>query len=147
MGKQESLTITSEKGRLSDEEIEAMVKEAEDFAEEDAKEKAKVQARNDLEAYLYNLKNSINDALERKFSEDDKSTLSSTVNDALDWLEDHPVAEKKDYDEKQKEIEQIANPIMKRAYETANAASELNDDDFMGEDLDGVNDGPSVEEV
>merc|ERR1711862_439018 len=146
MGKQESLTITSEKGRLSDEEIEAMVKEAEDFAEEDAKEKAKVQARNDLEAYLYNLKNSINEALEGKLSEDDKSTLSSAVNDGLDWLEDHPAAEKEDYDEKQKEIEQIADPILKRAYESANAAPGGNDDDFMGEDLDGVNEGPSVEE-
>merc|ERR1712224_772531 len=89
-GKQESLTITSEKGRLSDEEIERMVQEAEDFAEQDANEKAKVQARNDLEAYLYNLKNSIHDALEGKLSEDDKSTLSSAVNDGLDWLEDHP---------------------------------------------------------
>jgi len=148
-GKQETLTITSEKGRLSDEEIETMVKEAEEYAEEDNKEKAKIQAKNDFEAYLYNLKNSINDALEGKLSEDDKSSLTTAVNDGLDWLEDHPAAEKEEYDEKQKEVEQIANPIIKKAYESANDAAGAggDDDDFMGEDLDGVNDdGPSVEE-
>eukprot|EP00934_Nitzschia_sp_Nitz4_P000740 Nitzschia sp. Nitz4//scaffold54_size114964//210//2608//NITZ4_003831-RA/size114964-snap-gene-0.211-mRNA-1//-1//CDS//3329554291//740//frame0 len=145
-GKLESLTITSEKGRLSDEEIERMVHEAEEFADQDAKERAKVQARNDLEAYLYNLKNSINDALQDKLSEDDKTQLSKAVEDGLVWLEDHPAAEQSDYESKQKEVEQIANPIMKRAYEGTSARPE-GDDDFMGEDLDGVNDGPSVEEM
>lgn len=146
-GKQESLTITSEKGRLSEEEIEQMVKEAEEFAEQDANERGKVQARNDLEAYLYNLKNSVNDALEGKLNEDDRSTLSKTIDDGLVWLEDNPSAEKEEYDEKQKEVEQIANPILKRAYESGAASSSNMDDDFLGEDLDGVNDGPSVEEV
>lgn len=147
-GKQESLTITSEKGRLSEEEIERMVKEAEEFAEQDAKEKAKVQARNDLEAYLYNLKNSINDTLQGKLSADDRSTLSKAVDDGLVWLEDHPAAEKEECDAKQKEVEGIANPILKRAYESsAQGTSNTNDDDFLGDDLDGVHGGPSVEEV
>merc|ERR1712070_478039 len=146
-GKEESLTITSEKGRLSDDEIEAMVREAEEFAEEDSKEKAKIQARNELEAYLYNLKNSINDTLEDKLTEDEKSQLNTAVNDGLDWLEDHPAAEKDEYDEKQKEVEQIANPILKRAYESSAASSGAGDDDFMGEDLDGVNDEPTFEEM
>lgn len=146
-GKSETLTITSEKGRLSEDEIERMVQEAEEFAEQDELEKAKVQARNELEAYLYNLKNSISDALDGKLSEDDKSTLSSTVEDALVWLEDHPAAEKDEYDEKQKEVEAVANPIIKKAYESAAGTPPNADDDFMGEDLDGVDDGPSVEEV
>ena len=152
-GKEEKLTITSEKGRLSDDDIEAMVREAEEYADEDAKEKAKIQARNELEAYLYNLKNSINDTLEGKLSEDEKTTLSSAVNDGLDWLEDHPAAEKDEYDDKQKEVEQIANPILKKAYESsakANAAAAdggNDDDDWMGEDLDGANNGPTVEEM
>lgn len=146
-GKQESLTITSEKGRLSEEEIERMVKEAEDFAEEDAKEKAKIQSRNDLEAYLYNLKNSINDTLEGKLSEDDKSTLSTAIDDGLDWLESNPVAEKDSYDAKQKEVEGVANPILKKAYESAAGSVAQGDDDFLGDDVDGVNDGPTVEEM
>ncbi|GAX14233.1 heat shock 70kDa protein 5 [Fistulifera solaris] len=147
-GKSETLTITSEKGRLSEEEIERMVKEAEEFAEQDEAERAKVQARNELEAYLYNLKNSINDSLSGKLNEDDRETLSKTVEAALVWLEDHPAAEKDDYDSKQKEVEAIVNPIIKKAYESAGTASGSHaDDDFMGEDLDGVDDGPSVEEV
>jgi molecular chaperone DnaK (HSP70) len=146
-GKSETLTITSEKGRLSEEEIERMVAEAEEFAEQDAAEKAKVQARNELEAYLYNLKNSITDTLQGKLSDDDKSTLTTTVEGALVWLEDNPAAEKDDYDEKQKEVERVANPILKKAYESAGAAGGEGDDDFLGEDLDGVDDGPSVEEV
>jgi len=145
-GKAETLTITSEKGRLSDEEIEAMVREAEEYAEEDAKEKAKIQARNELEAYLYNLKNSINDGLEDKLPEDDKEKLNTAINDGLDWLEDHPAAEKEECDDKQKEVEQIANPILKRAYESS-AGGNAPDDDFLGEDLDGVDDGPTVEEM
>lgn len=145
-GKEETLTITSEKGRLSEEEIERMVQEAEEFAEQDANEKEKVQARNDLEAYLYNLKNSINDTLEGKLPEDDRSALTEAIDDGLVWLEDNPAAEKEEYDEKQKEVEQLANPILKRAYESGAAASASNmDDDFMGEDLDGT--GPTVEEV
>lgn len=146
-GKQEYLSITSEKGRLSDEEIERMVQEAEEFAEQDANEKAKVQARNDLEAYLYNLKNSINDTLEGKLSDDEKSSLTTAIDDALVWMEDNPAADKEMYDEKQKEVEQIANPILKRAYESASAGNSNMDDDFLGEDLDGVDGGPTVEEM
>lgn len=145
-GKSQTLTITSEKGRLSDAEIERMVREAEEFADQDEVEKAKVQARNELEAYLYNLKNSITDTLVDKLKEDDKTMLSKTVDDALVWLEDHPAAEKDEYNEKQKEVEKIANPILKQAYESGNQAGGA-DDDFMGADLDGVDDGPSVEEV
>jgi heat shock protein 1/8 len=147
-GKSETLTITSEKGRLSEEDIERMVREAEEFADQDEAERAKVQSRNELEAYLYNLKNSVNDALEGKLSDADKESLSKSVEDALVWLEDHPAAEKDEYDAKQKEVEHVANPIIKKAYESAGAADGApQDDDFMGEDLDGVDDGPSVEEV
>lgn len=147
-GLKESLTITSEKGRLSEAEIERMVKEAEEFAEQDAAEKAKIQAKNELEAYLYNLKNSITDTLKEKIPEADQTRLMETIQEALVWLEDHPAAEKEEYDEKQKEVEHLANPILKRAYESSAAgAGGAPDDDFVGEDVDGVDDGPSVEEV
>lgn len=146
-GKSQSMTITSEKGRLSEEEIERMVAEAEQFAEQDAAEKAKIEAKNQLEAYLYNLKMSISDQLQGKLTDDDKDMLTKSVEDGLIWLEDHPVAEKDEYDAKQKEVEAIANPILKRAYESVNNQPSGNDD-FMGEDVDGVDDeGPSVEEV
>lgn len=150
-GKEERITITSEKGRLSDAEIERMVKEAEEYAESDADEKAKVEARNSLEGYLYNLKNSIADEsqLKDKVSGEDRTALTEAVEEALTWMEDNPAAEKDEYDEKQKEVEGIANPIIKRAYESAGGGAEGagDDDDFMGEDLDGADDGPTVEEV
>eukprot|EP00565_Helicotheca_tamesis_P008847 CAMPEP_0185738746 /NCGR_PEP_ID=MMETSP1171-20130828/33776_1 /TAXON_ID=374046 /ORGANISM="Helicotheca tamensis, Strain CCMP826" /LENGTH=736 /DNA_ID=CAMNT_0028410089 /DNA_START=32 /DNA_END=2242 /DNA_ORIENTATION=+ len=151
-GKVEKLTITSEKGRLSDEEIERMVEEAEEFADQDRVEKEKVEARNHLEAYLYNLKNSISDQLKDKLANDDAETLKTTVEEALIWMEDHPAAEKDEYDEKQKDVEGIANPILKRAYESGAGPAHDggHDSDFMGEDLDGVggeDEGPSVEEV
>jgi len=149
-GASKSITITSEKGRLSEEDIERMVMEAEEFAEQDKAEKEKVEARNQLEAYLYNLKNSVSDQLEGVLGEDDKEQLNKAVEDALVWLEDNPAADKADYDSKQKEVESVANPILKKAYESANnsaGGASGEDDDFMGEDLDGVDDGPSVEEV
>lgn len=145
-GKTETLTITSEKGRLSEDEIERMVAEAEEFAEQDKADKERIEARNSLEAYLYNLKYSINDSLEGKLSEEEKTTMNTSIEEALVWLEDHPAAEKEEYDEKQKEVEKVVNPIIKKAYESA-GGTPAEDDDFMGEDLDGVGDEPTVEEV
>ncbi|GMH95151.1 hypothetical protein TrVE_jg10352 [Triparma verrucosa] len=119
-GKAQSITITSEKGRLSEDEIERMVKEAEEMEEEDRLEKEKVEGRNALESYLYNLKNSLSTL--KEIDESDKSTVETAVDEGLVWLEDNPNATKEDYDNKQKEVEEIANPILKKAYE-AGAAS------------------------
>ena len=99
--------------------------------------------------YLYNLKNSINDTLEGKLSNKDKESLSKSVEDALVWFEENLTAETSEYDEKQKEVEGIANPIFKKAYESSSGGGEGGgSDDFMGKDVDGVdNDVPSVEEI
>merc|ERR1711935_847965 len=117
-----------------------MVAEAEEFAEQDSIEKQKVEARNQLEAYLYNLKNSLEDQLKGKLEDDEGETLAKAIEDALIWLEDNPNLDKDDYDSKQKEVEEVANPILKRAYESVNNAADGSDvdGDFMGEDLDGV---------
>jgi len=140
-GKSQTITITSEKGRLSEEEIEQMVAEAETYAEQDKQDKERIEARNNLESYLYNLKNSLD-----KITSDDKQMLEKTIEEALLWLENNPALEKEEYVQKQKEVETIANPILKNAYQNANAGAQ--DEDFLGEDLDGVgDDGPSVEEV
>jgi len=119
-GKAEKITITAEKGRLSEEDIERMVREAEEFADEDKKVKERIDGRNGLESYLYNLKNTLDDdekGLSDKISDEDKEELESTINEALDWLDENPEADKEDYDEKQKEVEQIANPIMRNLYQ------------------------------
>merc|ERR1712023_429335 len=138
-GKAESITITAEKGRLSEEDIERMVQEAEEFAEEDKKVKERIDGRNGLESYLYNLKNTLDDdekGLADKISDEDKEELESTINEALDWLDENPEADKEDYDEKQKEVEQIANPIMRELYQSAGAGGGAGGMDDEDEDYD-----------
>lgn len=116
-GKAEKITITAEKGRLSEEEIQRMVQEAEEFADEDKRIKERIDGRNALEGYLYNLKSQVDDKLADKIEEDDKETVSNAVQDALDWLEDNQEADKPDFEAKQKEVEKIVNPIMAKLYQ------------------------------
>eukprot|EP00898_Chlorokybus_atmophyticus_P002387 jgi/Chlat1/3149/Chrsp21S03378 len=120
-GKKEKITITNDKGRLPQEEIERMVREAEEFAEEDKKVKERIDARNQLETYCYNMKNTINDSdkLGDKIGEDDKEAIESAVKEALDWLDDNQSAEKEDYDDKLKEVEKTCNPIITKIYQAA----------------------------
>merc|ERR1712054_12443 len=121
-GKAEKITITAEKGRLSEEDIERMVREAEEFAEEDKKVKERIDGKNGLESYLYNLKNTLDDdekGLADKLSEEDKEELSGVIDEALDWLDENPEAEAEEYTDKQKELEQVANPIMRELYQSA----------------------------
>jgi len=137
-GKAESITITAEKGSLSDEDIERMVQEAEDFAEEDKKIKARIDAKNGLEGYLYNLRNTLEDderGLAGKLSEEDKEELDGTINEALDWLDENPEAETEEFEQKQEEVEQVANPIMRELYQGRGGAGASEDGAFDDEDL------------
>merc|ERR1739846_81009 len=118
-GKAEKITITAEKGRLSEEEIERMVQEAEQYAEEDRSVKERIDARNGLESYVYNLKNQLEDdekGLADKISPEDKKELQDMIDETLDWMDENPEAEKEEYDEKQKEVENISSPIMRDMY-------------------------------
>ncbi|GMI24584.1 hypothetical protein TeGR_g2858, partial [Tetraparma gracilis] len=116
-GKSQTITITSEKGRLSEDEIDRMVKEAEEMADADKEEKDKVEARNGLESYLYNMRNTL-ESIGDKLEEGDKEALKNAVDGGLTWLEDNgDTASKAEMDDKQKEVEEIANPIIAKAYE------------------------------
>ncbi|CAH0493494.1 hypothetical protein KXD40_003761 [Peronospora effusa] len=128
-GKAETITITAEKGRLSQEEIDRMVQEAAEFADEDMKVKDRIDGRNALEGYLYSLKNNVEDKLEDKIDEDDKDTVLTAVQDAMDWLEDNQEVDKEDFEAKQKEVEKIVNPIMSKVYQTGGTAPEEDGDD------------------
>merc|ERR1711998_464223 len=106
-------------GRLSEEEIQRMVDEAEEYAEEDKKVKERVDARNGLEGYAYNLRNTLNDeekGVADKIDDEDKETLEEAIKETLDWLDDNQEADAEEYSEKQKELEGIANPIMQNVY-------------------------------
>eukprot|EP00815_Leptocylindrus_aporus_P009451 CAMPEP_0116067622 /NCGR_PEP_ID=MMETSP0322-20121206/11160_1 /TAXON_ID=163516 /ORGANISM="Leptocylindrus danicus var. apora, Strain B651" /LENGTH=656 /DNA_ID=CAMNT_0003554547 /DNA_START=163 /DNA_END=2133 /DNA_ORIENTATION=+ len=133
-GKAEKITITAEKGRLSEEEIERMVQEAEEFAEEDKRVKERIDAKNGLESYLYNLKNTLNDdEKELSISAGDKKEMEDMIDEALDWMEDNPEADAEEYAEKQKEVEQVANPIMRNMY-AGGAGGDYGDEDDFGDD-------------
>merc|ERR1711975_46348 len=131
-GKSEKITITAEKGRLSDEEIERMVQEAEEFAEEDKKVKERIDGRNALEGYCYNLKNQLEDeekGIADKLSDEDKETIEETVKEALEWLDDNQEADKEEFEAKQKEVEKIVNPIIQSVYQAGGAEGGMGDDD------------------
>ena len=135
--KVEKITITADKGRLSPEDIERMVAEAEEFAEEDKKVQGRVQAKNGLESYLYNLKNTIEDeekGIADKIDEDEKASLVSMIDEALDWLEENPEAETDEFADKQKEVEAVANPIMKKVYGSSGGEGGGDDGDDFGDD-------------
>lgn len=132
-GKAEKITITAEKGRLSEEDIERMVKEAEMFAEEDKKVKDRIDARNGLESFLYNLKNTLEDeekGVADAITPEDKKELQDVIDETLDWMDENPEADKEDYDEKQKEVENISNPIMRKFYAGGAGGG---DDEDMGD--------------
>merc|ERR1711981_629564 len=112
---------------LSEEDIERMVREAEQYAEEDRNVKERIDARNGLESYVYNLKNQLEDdekGLADKISAENKKELQDMIDETLDWMDENPEAEKEDYDEKQKEVENIANPIMRDMYAGGEGAEE-----------------------
>jgi len=140
-GKSEKITITNDKGRLTQEEIERMISEAEEFAEEDRILKEKVDARNALETYCYNMKNTISDSdkLADKLDEEDKTTIEEAVKEGLEWLDDNADAEKEEYEEKLKEVEGVCNPIVSKVYAESgggDAEGADEEDDFdMHDDL------------
>jgi L1 cell adhesion molecule like protein len=118
------ITITNDKGRLSKEEIERMVAEAERYKAEDEKVALKIQARNALESYSYNLRNTLTDEkVAGKLEAGDKKKLEDAIQEAISWLDNNQEAEKDEYEHKQKTLEEVANPIMMKLYGAAGGAA------------------------
>ncbi|PRD25027.1 UNVERIFIED_CONTAM: hspa8 [Trichonephila clavipes] len=122
-GKENKITVTNDKGRLSKEEIKRMVQEAERYKDDDDKQKSRIAAKNSLESYAFNIKSTIDDdKLKDKISEDDKKKVLDKVNDTIKWLDSNQLAEKEEFDDKQKELESICNPIITKLYQSAGGA-------------------------
>merc|ERR1712196_488295 len=122
-GKKANITITNDKGRLSKDDIERMVREAEQFAEEDASAKERIDAKNGLESYAYNMKNQINDEkFKDAIGEDDKKTIEDKVNEVMSWLDTAEHAEKEEFESMQKELEGVCNPIIRKMYAASGGA-------------------------
>jgi L1 cell adhesion molecule like protein len=121
------ITITNDKGRLSKEQIEEMIKKADEFKEEDNKLKEKIEVKNGLENYLYNLKNTM---VKRDDSpailEEVKAELDPIVDEGIKWLEENDKADTDVYKEKQKELEGKVNPLMQKLYSQAGGAPSMN---------------------
>ncbi|KAI3630311.1 hypothetical protein MIR68_011746 [Amoeboaphelidium protococcarum] len=116
-GKSESITIKNDKGRLSEEDIERMLKEAEEYAEEDRIFKERIEAKNGLETYLYSVKNQLSDEVGKKLEDEDKDAISSIVKEKIEWMESNAeTATKEDYEEVKAEVEAVVNPIMSKLY-------------------------------
>ncbi|KAJ2818786.1 ATPase with role in protein import into the ER, partial [Coemansia furcata] len=131
-GKGESITITNNKGRLTDEDIERMVKEAEEFAEEDRVLKDRIDAKNTFEQYLYSIKNQVTDKeqLGSKISKDDKVSIMAAIKEAEKWLDDNAAeATKEDIDEQREELESVVNPVISKLYGSSGKNAKNDDDD------------------
>ena len=116
-GKTNKIIITNDKGRLSKEEIERMLSEAEKYKEEDEQESARIGAKNGLESYAYSLKNTMNDSkVDEKLDASDKEKLKAEIDKTVNWLDDNQTATKDEYESQQKELESVANPIMMKFY-------------------------------
>ena len=138
-GKKETITITNDKGRLTKEEIDQMIKDSEKFAEEDKAIKEKIDARNQFENYIYQMKNSVEDKdkLAEKISDDDKSKIKDALSDAQDWLNANQDAEKDDFEDKLKELQSVCDPIIQKVYQAAGGQGQGADssDEEFDEDL------------
>jgi len=149
-GKKNKITITNDKGRLSKEEIERMVQEAEKYKSEDEEVKRKVEARNALENYAYNMRNTVRDEkIASKLPAEDRKKIEDTIEDAIKWLDGNQLAEAEEFEDKVKELEGICNPIISKMYQGAGGAAGMDEDAPSGGAGTGGGSGagPKIEEV
>ncbi|XP_017300144.1 heat shock 70 kDa protein cognate 4-like [Diaphorina citri] len=151
-GKENKITITNDRGRLSKEDIERMVNDAEKYKAEDEKQKAVISAKNSLESYCFNMKSTVEDEkLKDKISDAERTQILDKCNDVIKWLDANQLAEKEEFEHKQKELEAICNPIITKLYQGSGGAP----GGFPGapgagappSGAPGAGPGPTIEEV
>jgi len=119
-GKENKITITNDKGRLSKEDIEKMVNEAEKYKAEDEKQRERISAKNGLESYCFNMKSTMDEEkVKSAISDSDKKKIEDKCDECIKWLDANQMAEKEEYEDKQKEVEQVCNPIIQNLYQGA----------------------------
>ncbi|KAK8708959.1 hypothetical protein V6N13_059994 [Hibiscus sabdariffa] len=143
-GQKNKITITNDKGRLSKEEIEKMVQEAEKYKSEDEEHKKKVEAKNTLENYAYNMRNTVKDEkIGGKLGGEDKKKIEDAIEQAIQWLDNNQLAEADEFEDKMKELESICNPIIAKMYQGAGGGVGMDEDAPAA----GTGAGPKIEEV
>lgn len=120
-GNREKIVITNDQNRLTPDDIDRMIRDAEKFADEDKKLKERVEARNELESYAYSLKNQIGDKdkLGAKLSDDEKTKMEEAIDEKIKWLEDNQDTESEEYKKQKKELEDVVQPIIAKLYQGA----------------------------
>jgi len=122
-GRENKITITNDKGRLSKEEIERMVNDAEKYKAQDEEQKTRITAKNALESYAFNMKSTVEDEkFKGKISDDDKKTILDKCNEVISWLDSNQMAEKDEFEAQQKELEQACMPIITKMYQASGQA-------------------------
>ena len=136
-GRSESITITNDQGRLSKEEIEQMIADAEKFSEEDKLIKEKIDARNSLDSYLHSMRNTIEDKekLADKLDSEDKESISEALKEHQEWLDTNPDAEREEFEDHLKDLQSICDPIVSKVYQ-ANGGPNSGDSDEDEEEDD-----------
>jgi len=123
-GRENKITITNDKGRLTKEDIEKMVRNAEAYKEEDEKQRDRIQSKNSLESYAFNMKSTVEDEkLKDKISDEDKQKITEKCNEVIRWLDGNQSAEKDEFDHKLKELEKVCTPIVTKLYQGAGGAA------------------------
>jgi len=148
-GRSEKITITNDQGRLSKEEIDRMVNESEKFKADDEKQKERIDAKNGLESYCFNMKSTIEDSnIKEKIDESERKMIVDKCNETISWLERNQTAEVEEFKDKQKELEAIFNPIMKKLYGNSPQPGMGNGGAQSSQGFgSNMNGGPTVEEV
>jgi len=116
-GKKNNITITSDKGRLSKQDIERLVKEAEEHKKEDEENKERIESKNELENYLFNVKNNVLESSEVKLDSSDKEKIKKTVEETIEWVDNNQLASKDEFKYKLEEVSKVINPIMTKMYQ------------------------------
>ncbi|KAM4650518.1 heat shock cognate 71 kDa protein-like [Discoglossus pictus] len=151
-GKENKITITNDKGRLSKEDIERMVQEADQYKAEDEVQREKIAAKNSLESLAFNMKSTAEDEkLKDKISPEDKQKILDKCNEVISWLDRNQMAEKEEYEHQQKELQNLCNPIITKLYQGAGGAGMPGGmpGGFPGAGSSGAggSSGPTIEEV
>ncbi|KAG7171434.1 Heat shock 70 kDa protein cognate 4-like 2, partial [Homarus americanus] len=119
-GKENKITITNDKGRLSKEDIERMVNEAEKYRSEDEQQRERITSKNNLESYCFNMKSTVeDDKFKDKIPDSDRTSIVDKCNETIQWLDSNQLAEKDEYEHRQKELEKLCNPIITKMYAAA----------------------------
>lgn len=147
-GVKNKITITNDKGRLSKDDIEKMVQDAERYKAEDEEVKKKVEAKNSLENYLYNMRNTIKDEkVASKLDPADKEKIEKAVSSTIEWLDGNQLAEVDEFEDKMKELEALCNPIISKMYQSGNTPMPGGSSPSYGGGRANTGAGPKIEEV